>query len=446
MNHYPLKLLFMICLIPALGFSQMPDWAKTNTHKKYPSSKYLLGVGISDDKTRAVELARADVAKQIQVKIESELETVEQEFGEDDRHMVTSEITSRTKTAVSETIAGIEIKEVQKKRGQYYALAVMNKANYLAGLEKSMTDISTAVHQYLQNARDLAAKGELTAALDKYLSAENEIPQYYVKSSLYTALTGKRYQDARVVSPAAIISEADELLSSLQITVVSGNNQHGKTGTPLNEPIRVRLSASDPSGRVVDIQNIPVTVKYSNGEKIGQFITDHDGTVSVTVLAAPGGSVIFTPVFSNLPERYRDKTPKLNVSAEYRVITGDLSVALDIKNLQGKPDPAIDSIVKPLISENGATIDPSAAIIIRGQLAITGEKQIPSPAGKQYFIEVELPLELINKDNGVQLAAVSGHGKGLAVGARDQAVQKATENIRFSTSRFAAFLQAAIQP
>lgn len=446
MNRYQLKILFLICLIPALGFSQMPDWAKTNTHKKYPSSKYLLGVGISDDKTRAVELARADVAKQIQVNIESELETVEQEFGEDDRHRVTSEITSRTKTAVSETIAGIEIKEVQKKKGQYYALAVLNKANYLAGLQKSMTDISTMVHQYLQNARELAAKGEFTAALDKYLSAENEIPQYYVKSSLYTALTGEHYRDARAVSPAAIISEADEFLSSLQITVVSGNNQHGKTGTPLNEPIRVRLSASDPSGKVVGIQNIPVVVKYSSGERIGQFITDQDGTISVTALAAPGGAIIFTPVFSELPERYRKKIPKINVAANYSLTMGDLSVALDMKNIQGEPDPAIENIIKQLISENGATIDSSAPFVIRGRLAISAEKQIPSPAGKQYFIELDLPLELFNKDQGVQLAAVNGHGKGLSLGSRDQAIGNATENIHFSPSKFAAFLQAAIQP
>jgi len=105
---------------------------------------------IADDKTRAVELARADVAKQIRVKIESELETVEQEFSQDNSHSVQSEISSRTKSVVSETVAGIEIKETKKVRGTYYTLAVLNKQNYLAGLEKEMDDIFSATTQYIQ--------------------------------------------------------------------------------------------------------------------------------------------------------------------------------------------------------------------------------------------------------------------------------------------------------
>ncbi|HDP68416.1 MAG TPA: hypothetical protein ENN20_07965 [Candidatus Marinimicrobia bacterium] len=446
MNRDIVITLLLICFFSTLVFSQMPDWAMTNTHKKYPSSKYLLGVGIADDKTQAIELARADVAKQIQVNIESELEAVEQEFRQDDRHTIKSAITSRTKSVVSETIAGIEIKEIEKKKGKYYALAVLNKANYLAGLEKEMADVSATVQQYIQSAQELASRGDLAAALEKYALAENETPDYYVKSGLYTALTGEHYQDSRAVSPAEIASAAQALISSLQIRILSGDNQRGKVGALLSEPITAEVFIADGAGQKTALQKIPVTVKYAGGETIGKFITGQHGTVSVTPVAAPGGAIVFTPNFSEFPDRYRDKILKINTVANYSLETGDLTVATKIMDLSGKTDPLLNRIVGHMINANGVTIDPAAPLVIRGQLVISNEKLVPSPAGTQYFIEVELPLELFNIDSGVQLAAVSGPGKGLAVGSREQAIQRATENIRFSKSKFAAFLQAANQP
>ncbi|MDD5540670.1 MAG: LPP20 family lipoprotein, partial [Candidatus Marinimicrobia bacterium] len=100
--------LILIACLGSFAIAQVPDWYKTNQHKKYPASRYLLGVAVASDKTEAIELARADVAKQIQVRIESELETVESEFREGDKNILKAETTSRTKSAVLETIAGIE--------------------------------------------------------------------------------------------------------------------------------------------------------------------------------------------------------------------------------------------------------------------------------------------------------------------------------------------------
>jgi len=437
---------FFLLYISTTLFAQAPKWAETNSHKNYPTSKYLLGVGISDDKTQAVELARADVAKQIQVKIESVLETMEQEIGTDDKHSVRSEITSRTKSVVSETMAGIEIKETTRVKGKYYALAVLNKQNYLAGLEQNMNDISSATAQYIQSARDLIRQGNVFTALENYFSAQSEIPEFYIKRSLYTALSGKNYGSTNTLSPAAILAEIRSLLSGIHIKIVSGDNQSERMGAVLREPVIAKVYYLDESGQEFGLRQFPVIVKYTNGEIIGKPKTDAGGSVSSKVVASPGGTVVFIPDFKTIPDRFSDELQKIQVVANYSILSSNITVSINILNVSGQPDPELNKIVSGLVNENGYKSDSSAPLLIQGQTTISDEKIINSPAGKQYFIEMELRLSLIDKISGVQLASIAGSGKGLAIGSRDQAILKASENIVFTKSKFAVFLQAANKP
>ncbi len=438
--------------INILTFAQVPKWAMTNSHKKYPSSKYLLGVGISNGKTEAIELARADVAKQIQVKIESELETIEQEISTGDRTKLSSEIISKTKSAVSETIAGIEIKETKFIKGKYYILAILNKQNYLAGIEQKMDDTVAETEKYIQNARKLAGNGNIFNALDSYISAQNIIPEFYVKRGLYTALTGRNYGGINTVSAAGILSEIRSVLSGIAIKIISGNNQSAPIGTSLKEPVIAKVFFMDNSGSEIGIKWYPVIIKYANGETISRLGSGEDGKIKVSVLATPTGassqrgSVIFTLGLSNLPEMFRDDLSKIQTSIVYDVLTIDIAFSVRVVNSSGEPHQNLAERVSAWINENGFQTDQSANMIIAGKTSITNEKVISSPAGKQYFVEVETQLTLINTDSNKQLASVSAKGKGFAIGSKESAFEKACNNINVSKSKFAAFLQAAIQP
>jgi hypothetical protein len=430
---------FLFISINILTFAQVPKWATTNSHKKYPSSKYLLGVGISNGKTEAIELARADVAKQIQVKIESELETIEQEISTGDRTKLSSEIISKTKSAVSETITGIEIKETKFIKGKYYILAILNKQNYLAGLEQKMDNI-------------VAGNGNIFNALDSYISAQNIIPEFYVKRGLYTALTGRNYGGANTVSAAGILSEIRSVLSGIDIKIISGNSQSAPIGTSLKEPVIAKVFFVDNSGSEIGIKWYPVIIKYTNGETISRTGSGEDGKINVNIIATPTGassqrgSVIFTLGLSNLPEIFRDDLSKIQTFIVYDVLTVDLAFSVHVENASGEPHQNLTERVSAWINENGFQTDHTANMIIAGKTSITNEKVISSPAGKQYFVEVEIQLNLINTDSNKQLASVSVKGKGLAIGSKESAFEKACNNINVSKSKFAAFLQAAIQP
>ena len=435
--------------INILTFAQVPKWATTNSHKNYPSSKYLLGVGISTGKTEAIELARADVAKQIQVKIESELETIEQEISTGDRTKLRSEIISKTKSAVSETIAGIEIKETRFIKGKYYILAILNKQNYLAGIEQEMDDTVAETEKYIQSARKLAGNGKIFNALDSYISAQNTIPEFYVKRGLYTALTGRNYGGTNTVSAADILSEIRSVLSGIDIKIISGNNQSALIGTSLKEPVVAKVFYIDNSGSEVGIKWYPVIIKYANGETISRMGSGEDGKIKVSVLATPTGaslhqgSVIFTLGLSNLPEMFRDDLSKIQTSVVYDILTTDITFSVRIAGASGEPHQILAQRVSAWINENGFKVDQSSQTIVSGTATTTNEKIINSPAGKQYFVDVELKLILIDTNTEKQLSSVTARGKGLAIGSKESAFEKACNNMNISKSKLAAFLQCA---
>ncbi|HCK98884.1 MAG TPA: hypothetical protein DHW42_02080 [Candidatus Marinimicrobia bacterium] len=439
----------LICMMNLNLFAQVPEWSKTNSHKKYPSSKYLLGIGISDDKTTAVELARADVAKQIQVKIESELEIIEQEISAGDQTSIKSEITSKTKSSISETIEGIEIKEIKAVKGKYYALAVLNKQHFSAGLEQEMDNIISETTKFIDAAREQASIGNIFNALDNYISAQNTIPEFFIKRALYTALSGTGYGNANEYSSAGILAETRALLAGINIKVISGDNQTTRAGTTLKEPLVARVFYVDKNRHEVGVKWYPVIVKYSNGETISKISSATDGTVKTNVVAAPTGAttqkgtIVFTLGFSNLPDVFRDDLSKIQTFFSYNIQESDLSFSVMVANNTGDELPDLTGLVTTWINANGFKTDPDAPLIINGTVSVSSEKIVDSPAGKQYFVEAEMLLTLTDKNSREQLAAITASGKGLALGSRDAAFQKALGKMKISKDKFAAFLQAA---
>ena len=441
-NHHRKILPGLLALCASLS-AQIPKWAETGTHKDFPQSRYLLGVGISENKTTAAELARADVAKQIQVKIESELETIEKELSVDNKHELSSEIISQTKSVVSETVAGIEIKKTKKTHGTYYVLAVLNKRNYLSGLVLDMDDISSAVSSYISEADSQIRRGNLKPALDNFTSALDKTSELYAKRSLYTALSGNTYSIKGGITPATIQADIRKIFSSVHIEILGGNNQTAPAGTQLPEPIRVFVYLTDREGIKCALRQFPVTVGYTGGEKIGDFKTNDAGELSVRITVSPGNNAVFRPDFHSFQNRYGDYLQKIEAVVNYTTQSTDKSFGIRITDASGNVDPSLIEMISGLVNNTGAHVDSSSPFQISGTVAVSDERSINSPAGKQFLIEVKLLLSLTDTRKNVQLATIYGKGKGLAVGSREKAIDKAMENISFSKSKFAAFLQAA---
>lgn len=442
-------LVSLIMTVTSLSFAQVPDWAKTNSHKKYPPEKYFLGVGISEDKTEAVELACADVAKQIQVRIESELETIEKEFRDEDKGYVTSEVKSKTKSTVSETVAGIEIVETKTVKGKNYVLAVLSKQKYLAGLEVQMDEVLAKTEQLIESGRKSVASGKIFTAIENYTDAQNTIPEFYTKSALYTALSGMQYPNAQQFTGPGILAEMRDVLSRIELKIVSGDDQKSKAGNPLPKPVTVRVIYLTLTGSEIGVDRFPVAVKYENGESIEKKVTNSEGLAEFNITAAPtdnvgrSGAVLIYMNLIKIPENYRPVIGKSEVTAHYLIETTSVKFSIKVTDSSGKRLSFIEEGLSGLVAENGYIISEDAPFVIQGIAGVINKKEIESPAGKQFYVETNLALSLFEKSTGNILASTDGSGKGLDMGSLNSATEKSYKNIKVSKKKFAAFLQSA---
>jgi len=445
--------IFILVIFLLLNFSyvfaQIPEWAKTNQHKKYPSSRFFLGVGIADNKTEAIELARADVAKQIRVKIESELETIESEFHEGDKGYITSEVKSQTKSLVSETIAGIEIAKVEKAKGKYYVLAVLNKSKYLSSLEVEMGEILAETEQLIESARKLSSGGKIFTAVENYIDAQNGIPEFYTKGALYTALSGKKYPVAEQFTGPGILAEMRDLFSHIELKCLSGDDQKGKSGTVLPMPIVLQVFYESEIGKEIGVDRFPVLAKYDNGELIARKETDSDGLAEFRVVAVPtddigkNGAVVVSINIVKLPDIFKDSISKSEILIHYSVETESLYFSIHIVDKSGSRYKNIEDKFASLVSENGYSVSDDAPFVLEGNVAVFNEKEIDSPMGKQFYVESVVNISLIDRYNGKTIASFKAKGKGLSAGSRQAAVEKSHKNLKISNKKFAAFLQCA---
>jgi len=435
-------------LLNTLVLAKIPDWATTNKHKKYPSSRYFLGVGISEEKTIAIDMARVDISSQIQVKIESEMEALEQELTQDNETSSSAEVNFKIKSTVSATVSGIEIVEIMQEKGKYYVLAVLNKEKYLSTLIGEMDGIFHKTDQLVKDARLMLKDGKIFSCIKNFTLAGEIIPEYYIKNSLLVALSGKSHSKFNQLSKSGISSEARDIMAHIEINIISGNNQEGFSGKQLPDPVQVKVEYKTDEMRA-GISSFPIIAKYSNGEILTKSTTNSDGffifnpTATSTDNIGESGEIIVGLDLSKIPENLKTSIPKAEVAIFYKLKKLDLQFSLHITDNNGNVLPDIENKITSYITDNGFTVIDDAPFSIVGKLSVGKEKTIDSPMGNQYYIETSVQLNLIERKSGDVLSSIKARGKGLDMKSRSNAILKAQKGIKLSKKNFSAFLQKA---
>jgi len=429
--------------------TRIPEWVGSGEHRDYPTESYFLGVGIAADRAAASDAARANLTKQIRVRIESELEAIESETQRGQRTEQRARVTSVTRSVVDETVAGIEIVEAVEAQGKFYVLAVLDKSQYLASLEVEMDRILAATTQLLEAARKASGSGHVMTAIENYQSAEAEIPRFYTQGALYTALSGRKYPNLENLNSAGIQTELRELLSRLDLRIAAGNQQTAKAGEQLPDALAVQALYRQPDGGEVAVMRLPVIAKYAGGERIARQETDKDGLAHFRVIATPTDAVGQSGAVKVYIDREKFSTELIEIISKsecvfyYSIERQDFRFAVHIVDRSGSRFTNVEETVAQMVNQSGYRVAQEAPLLIEGSLSIVNDREIDSPMGTQFFIEAVCHLQLKSRASGQTLASLKGQGKGMQMGSRSAAVEKAYRNIRFSESGFAAFLQSA---
>src|SRR6056297_3153962 len=239
------RILFTLLFAISL-FAKIPEWVRENSHPQYPAEQYFLGIGISEDRTEAEDLARANLIKEISVKISSELENIENELIKDGEVTSTSRMTQKINSAVSANLVGVQIVELEQEKKKYYALAALSKMKYFTTLEIKMDQAAQQVKNLMNDSDNLQEEGFLLTAIDNYNQCLTLLSDYTEQSTLYTALTGRRYAALKSIDSSSVTMKIQRIIDNTFLSVVEGKDQTGISGTKLPETIVLKVLYKSP--------------------------------------------------------------------------------------------------------------------------------------------------------------------------------------------------------
>jgi hypothetical protein len=155
------------------------DWVEGSSHK-YPSGRYLTGVGIGDERQKAEDNARAEIAKVFYSHIDASTK-ISQEYLQSVSGTTTSEsgrmsVQDILKVSTHKVLSGVRIAEIyheSKPSNAFFALAVLDREQSMIILKNKINrldqDIQTQLARAGRVSNQLLKIKELKAALETHL-------------------------------------------------------------------------------------------------------------------------------------------------------------------------------------------------------------------------------------------------------------------------------------
>jgi hypothetical protein len=143
----------------------------------YPPSSYLTGVGIGRDIDQARSNARAEIAKAFRARVQQVTTDTQTESIGSKRPASTQDVENRTQVSTDDVLEGVNIAATwfDKRKGSYYALAVLNKAKTRASLAHDRADKEEALRAGIDAARSASSPLEKSRALGSAIKARREL-------------------------------------------------------------------------------------------------------------------------------------------------------------------------------------------------------------------------------------------------------------------------------
>jgi hypothetical protein len=290
----PLKrLITVLFMITAFGCTaaKQPAWVANGNHPGYTPGQFLVGVGLSSrsrdtqaDVQKADTHARLEVAKQLKVKIQSNLTSLQEQKT---RSFLPETYTSKTVMDVMEdveiSLEGITIVEryYSEKDHLHYSVAVLNKSETAKRLSSEMAWHSHNVEELSRQSDILLENGDITGALHKKIKALDHYRNYISKKQM-VAVLNPQASDSPEAPPGDPYDGLIDVKNSIDLITIDGDMQAGRIGRGLDRPLSVKAMYNEKT----PMDNLPVTAQFQNqaGRSERNSVTGKDGKAEIKVL------------------------------------------------------------------------------------------------------------------------------------------------------------------
>lgn len=263
--------------------------AAVQVGERFPVDRYIVGRGCVastgnavEDRASADQVARAEVAKQIEVQVTQLAEDVQREDLHAGRVFDDHAIRIQTREWVEKKLMGVRIVERNAEAGMQCAVAVLDKPAMARRVREDVDGLRQEMDRSLASVDEAERRGDGVAELRGMARAIVAMNKLAVLEKLLLDLG---YAVPEHASGAEIRERWARELEGIRLVPVGGGGQVGKAGESLDLPLRVR-AVNRQGGPVA---NLPLKVlRHPEGCRVQmEAQTDSSGEASFRVLEIP---------------------------------------------------------------------------------------------------------------------------------------------------------------
>jgi hypothetical protein len=277
----------------ATGGSTPPGEKQAKPGPRSSTDRLLVGTGCvqttgnpAEDRLSADELARAEVAKQIEVKVVQVVEDIQKEVSRGAEAVSSYAVSVQTREMVDRNLKGVTIVErtTDETRGLTCSQAVLDKAVMARRIREDLDRMLAETETYRSSADKALGENRAADALHGYARAMMNLPPAEVEAGLLRDLG---YRPPPIPSRAEFDRRWNRTLQGIRISVEAGDRQKARPGSPLPSPLKLRALQQGKH----PVANLPLAVLRSPGKLDMQHgaQTDETGTAEFLVFRVPPG-------------------------------------------------------------------------------------------------------------------------------------------------------------
>ena len=428
--------------------AQVPEWAVTHKHGQYPADVYILGVGYGTGEKAgetARRLAQSDVAAQVRVRVQTEVKNVQQTYELNQNQEAYAEFKIRSTSIVDEQLTGAEIAEtsVDSSSGIAYALAVLNKENFVSTISAELSSGWSQAGELHAAAEKFIRQGKVLEAIQDLIEARSIVTTLLPKQALHDAVARAQFTGPPALGPAATTSEIRSALAMVRIEKKSGDKQRGKIGEKFPEPFVVQVTLNV-DGKPIPAAGVAVAFLNAPGEILGEVVSDANGVASFSPRARGtiGSKVRSRLSLSSVEKEFSANLNSSSVEFECALLGADVAFALKID----MPPSSVSVVLRSLVSDALTRAGYQVVDMSRYQLRVTFVGAAPSAidgmGGTLYSVSADATISLIEKEQNRILGSVSAKSKGVAK-SKNEAIEKSARSLKFDEEELVSLFERA---
>lgn len=441
------QVILVIFFFAACSTAGPPAWFLKGSHPRYQMEFYFVGAGSGGSFEAAQQQALSEIARQIEVKIESRMENIVSSYAEDDREHISAELKSVSKTFAEASLKGVQVAEKAVENNTYYVLCVVDKDNYLAGLLQELDLQAKTLRKFYENSESLIKDGKVFPAIETLMETTDLATEFYAGAELYTSLSRKPYSTDDIISGPALLLKVRETLGKIRLEKVSGDGQSNKSGNLLAKPLVVKVGCEVNRGEIIPMPGVKLCLKDEENRIIERAHSDEEGVGEFWIYAV-GENRVKTRItldLRHLPIVFKRDLRELSAVFTYTVVsTAPLTFRVRIYDKKGVNRlPTVENTVAKSVEKAGHHVSDDAPFLLSGNVELVESHKVDGVSGPQYLAKTELTLFMQLGASGENVGSMTITSEGLDKNSEKSAVKKSYKRLKVSRREMSKMLASA---